>query len=220
MRILDQIFKNAIVQVAQSCSRSDLEKIAQAHQARFDYTIRVLTAPDLALQRAVRDAAIADTGEFPEQLAAILTVWLSPAFRVVSTRLDVPTFFPAGSLGQPVGTVIVEDTTDFPPAGTFLVNTSQFYEQVIGYTGKTPTSFTGCTGGGGSAGQGNVITARIAGLDTSASAAQTRKDLFIAAFTRRSENTIGALNFINDKHVWSWNEIEPPVETRIQVPAF
>lgn len=134
MIILDQIFKNEIAKVAQSYSRSAIQEIVQAHQARFDYIIRVLTTnnqygrPDLDLQRAIRDAAIADASDslFPQQLAAILTAWLSPALQ-----------------------------------GT--------------------------------------------GTPNSAYAATRKREAFLAAFTRRSQNAIGALNFINDKHIWSWN---------------
>ncbi len=42
----------------------------------------------------------------------------------------------------------VEDTTDFPASGTFTLVTPDD-DQVITYTGKTSTSFTGCSGGSG-----------------------------------------------------------------------
>lgn len=208
MRIADQIFKNEIAQVAHFYSRSVITEIVQAHQSRFDYIIRALTAPR-PVQTAIRDAAIADTGEslFPQQLAAILTVWLSPQFTGMAhtTSLDVPTFLPT-SIGQPAGTIIVEPN-GFPTVGTFRIQSSRG-EQIIRYTGKTNTSFTGCTGGNGaSAGQGNVIT-EVPDYDISPSAVKARRDAFVAAFTRRSQNAIGALNFINSKHIWSW---KPPL---------
>lgn len=61
---------------------------------------------------------------------------------VVSTMLAVPFTFPAG-------TVTVVDTTNFPASGAFRINSSNG-SQLVTYTGKTPTQFTGCTGGSGS----------------------------------------------------------------------
>lgn len=208
MRVTDIFLKYNIVKASTTLPLAYLNDISGKQQLRQDYMLRVFNAP-IDIQIAVRDAAAADSRSALKQFAGILTALLSPPFRSVTTRLDVPATFPGGSLGQPEGTVIVEDTTYFPTAGTFWIPTSQFYETVIGYTGKTPTSFTGCTGGGGSAGQGNVITARTVSattpsglLDMSDSAIQARKDLFIAAFTRRSQNTIGALKVINGEHIW------------------
>ena len=52
-------------------------------------------------------------------------------------------FYP---VGQPVAannvTITVDDTTNFSPAGTILIGT-----ELISYTGKTATTFTGCTRG-------------------------------------------------------------------------
>jgi predicted phage tail protein len=66
------------------------------------------------------------------------------------TALDVPVTLPAGTVSA--------DTDGFPIAGSFYINTSGGSQQLITYTGKTATQFTGCTGGTGSAGSGNVIT--------------------------------------------------------------
>jgi hypothetical protein len=56
----------------------------------------------------------------------------------------------AGSNGQtlPQATINVVSTTAFPTSGILLINTS-LGAQIINYTGKTPTTFTGCTGGSG-----------------------------------------------------------------------
>lgn len=218
MKTIDIMLKDQVVRMATSLPKATISALTVQQQLYSDYLLKVLNAP-IDTQIAVRNAAAASGKNAIEQLSRILTALLSPAFRTVTTSLDAPTTLPAGSLGQPIGTVLAGDTTDFPASGMFRLNTSQA-GQLVSYTGKTPASFTGCTGGSGSAGQGNVITFVTFEFDISAAEIQARRDTFIAAFTRRSRHAIGALTFINDKHIWSWNEIQPPVETRIQVPAF
>jgi len=46
-------------------------------------------------------------------------------------------------------TINVLDTTGFPASGTFTAVLPDRFGQVVTYTGKTTTSFTGCTGGTG-----------------------------------------------------------------------
>lgn len=204
MKIFDIALKNAIAKTSTSFPLASVTSLASKLQTRCDYLLKVCLAPP-DVQIALRNAIASDNRKFPQYVVSTLAVLLSSQFTGIShtTSLDVPTTLPAGSLGQPVGTVIVEDTTasgGFPSAGTFLLNTSNG-QQTVSYTGKTSTSFTGCTGGSGSAGQGNVITE---GGVPSVAEAEARKDLFIAAFTRRFRNAIGALNYINSLHVWSW----------------
>ncbi len=55
-------------------------------------------------------------------------------------NLYVQTRLTAAVLDDAV-TVNVDDTTAFPDGGNFYLNS-----QIVAYTGKTPTSFTGCTG--------------------------------------------------------------------------
>lgn len=199
MIILDQIFKNSIARVAQSYPRSVIQEIVQAHQVRFDYIIRVLAAPR-PLQMAIRDAAIADTGEFPQQLAAILTAWLSPALQGPAVTQLGPGAILA-PLSPPI-TINAVDTSLFLPSGSFRFNSGK----IINYTGKTGTTFTGCTSPttlGGLGSGGSVITQ--VGAFPSAAEASAKRDLFKVAFTRRSQNAMGALTFINEKHIWSWN---------------
>jgi len=82
----------------------------------------------------------------------------APIQNYAATTLDVPVTLPAG-------TVTAVSTVGFPVAGSFLMNTSGGAGQVVQYTGKTATQFTGCTGGTGSAGQGNTIAAVLPGFD-------------------------------------------------------
>lgn len=54
------------------------------------------------------------------------------------------------------GTYNVADTTGFPASGTFSLVTPSG-TQTITYTGKTATTFTGCTGGTGTLKRGDVV---------------------------------------------------------------
>jgi titin len=70
-----------------------------------------------------------------------------------------PTTIAAGSNGDslPAGTIDVASTTGFAGSGTILVTTSAG-TQTVTYTGTTPTSFTGCSGGTGVMGTGGAVT--------------------------------------------------------------
>jgi len=65
------------------------------------------------------------------------------SFTTLDPRPTPGNFYP---VGQPVAannvTITVDDTTNFSPAGTILIGT-----ELISYTAKTPTTFTGCTRG-------------------------------------------------------------------------
>lgn len=65
--------------------------------------------------------------------------WGNAATRVTSASHDV---------ALPAATINVADTTGFPASGSFTLVGSSAY-QTIAYTGKTSTTFTGCTGGTG-----------------------------------------------------------------------
>jgi len=61
----------------------------------------------------------------------------------------------------PTSTINVDDTTDYDATANAIdVETDQGWQTVL-YTGKTATSFTGCTGGSGVINTGNKIGARI-----------------------------------------------------------
>lgn len=68
-----------------------------------------------------------------------------------------------GSHTLPQATITVLDTTDFASSGTFYL-----HDQLITYTGKTSTTFTGCSGGTGTFGTGAFISppAPTSGLKT------------------------------------------------------
>jgi hypothetical protein len=72
----------------------------------------------------------------------------SPGNVTIKTRSwqpPVPTLTSSvGAQTLPAATFIVADTSAFPSAGLFVTG-----GQVVKYTGKTGSSFTGCTGGGG-----------------------------------------------------------------------
>jgi hypothetical protein len=79
--------------------------------------------------------------------------------RPPTTSVNILTTLPV----PPPGTLIVNSTNGFtPPPGTIYVATSNGV-QPVAYTGTTPNSFTGCTGGTGSAGQGAPVFAQSPG---------------------------------------------------------
>lgn len=67
----------------------------------------------------------------------------------------------SGSNGNilPQSTINVLDTTLFPSSGALIINSSSGLNTVF-YTGKTPTSFTGCSGGAGTIFTGNSVKDR------------------------------------------------------------
>jgi hypothetical protein len=74
--------------------------------------------------------------------------------RTRSWQPPVPTLTTStGAQTLPTGTFNVADTTAFPAAGLFAVGGN-----VVRYTGKTATSFTGCTGGAGAIATGAGVS--------------------------------------------------------------
>jgi hypothetical protein len=65
------------------------------------------------------------------------------SFTGITRGTNPGNFYP---IGQPVAannvTITVDSTTDFPPAGIFIIG-----NELISYTGVSPTTFTGCTRG-------------------------------------------------------------------------
>ena len=57
----------------------------------------------------------------------------------------------------PTSTLTVVSTTGYPPIGTIYIQTNANGSQAVNYTGKTTTTFTGCTGGTGSLSVGNYV---------------------------------------------------------------
>lgn len=207
-KIFDIILKDHLVRMATNIPQATLNAITISQQSRIDYVLKVLNAStdiQIAVRAAAQAAALNDN-LFANQFADFLDIWLSPVFRLITTTVQYTVIFPTGSFFVQV------DALEFPPSGSFLLNTSNG-SQLVNYTGREASlffpglaHFTGCTGGSGSAEPGTVVTAAIEDLAVSPSAIQARKDLFIAAFTRRSQNAIGALSFINDMHVWEGDE--------------
>lgn len=78
---------------------------------------------------------------FDTSLAATTTVSGAQTLPTPTTSIPVPTY-----------TLTVASTTGFPAAGTIRVQ-----NQVVLYTGKTATTFTGCTGGLGAIANGAAV---------------------------------------------------------------
>jgi hypothetical protein len=66
----------------------------------------------------------------------------------------------AGSNGAalPQATINVVSTTNFPTSGTITIYNNANAAQTITYTGKTATTFTGCSGGTGTLATGGVVS--------------------------------------------------------------
>jgi hypothetical protein len=64
---------------------------------------------------------------------------------------NIPTFLTGGTypFTLPQATINVASTANFPPYGGTIVITHGSTSDVVTYTGTTPTSFTGCSGGTG-----------------------------------------------------------------------
>ena len=75
-----------------------------------------------------------------------------------STYVLPNTTIAAGSNGQalPQGTINVASTEGFEDSGYIVVRISLIH-RVVKYTGKTATTFTGCTGGVGTMATGNLV---------------------------------------------------------------
>lgn len=63
-----------------------------------------------------------------------------------------------GVVSFPQSTINVVSTTNFPSSGTLVLSTDFNGYQFVTYTGTTPTSFTGCSGGTGTASIGSQVT--------------------------------------------------------------
>lgn len=68
----------------------------------------------------------------------------------------------SNGVSLPTGTINVTSTTTFPTSGVLLVTTSAG-NQIVGFTGKNATQFTGCTGGTGTMSTGGAVISAIAG---------------------------------------------------------
>jgi len=91
--------------------------------------------------------------------AAVPTYWQAARKAVVVRAAGKKTTL-SGSHSFPTGTINVADTTGFPSSGTIIVVdtlTPPYAQTEIAYTGKTGTSFTGCTGGTGTFASGNSV---------------------------------------------------------------
>ncbi len=71
----------------------------------------------------------------------------------------------SNGVSLPTGTINVSDTTTFPSGGYLNVQTTEGTQLVI-YTGKTATTFTGCTGGIGSMTTGGSVSIGFPGSGT------------------------------------------------------
>lgn len=194
MKIFDIMLKDEVVRAATSLPKATLNAMAVNHQNRIDYVFRVLNASS-DIQIAVRaKAQLLNDHMFSNQLVDILDIWFSSQFTGIAHWTTL-----SGFVTLPQETIVVDSTSDFPSIGELQIGS-----QIVSYTGKMQGqdfgSFTGCTGGSGGPYTGVVNEAGV----PSAAEAEERRDLFIAAFTRRSKNAIGALNYINGLHVWSW----------------
>ena len=71
---------------------------------------------------------------------------------------SVSTSIASGSNGQSLPQVIINvfSTNGFPTSGTISVITN-FGSQIVSYTGTTPTTFTGCSGGSGTMSTNNSV---------------------------------------------------------------
>jgi hypothetical protein len=91
----------------------------------------------------------------------------------------------------PQSTINVVSTTDFASAGTFFIVTSGGALQYITYTGKTSTTFTGCTGGTLTINASNPIST-LSQLVMSANATATNASASITIGGER-EGALGAI---------------------------
>lgn len=127
------------------------------------------TAPDGALVYKTGDAASRYLGAYVADATGILPVYktgCSYLFRrslIASTRLLAATLtgttiaVASNGVALPTGTINVASTAAFASAGTIYVVTGSGL-QTVAYTGKTGTSFTGCTGGVGNMATGGAVS--------------------------------------------------------------
>jgi len=84
-------------------------------------------------------------------------------FNTIDLFPAVSTLTTAATLTFPVTTIAVGSTTGFTSSGTIMVSTSTNGIQSVMYTGTTPTSFTGVTGGTGTVLINSSVTQSTAG---------------------------------------------------------
>lgn len=219
MFTIDLMLKETVVRTATSFPKATVSAIIDRQESRHDYLLRFFNAP-ITTQIAVRDAAAED--EAHSQLARILTVLLSPPLDFTSSNPngDGPTIRPPsaavwnGALGlsfgaAPTGKVLryeigndsVEATPDVSSSSTVWDYTSSFL--LFSASSHSPLIVKARYFIGSDPASDQSLTAYRIDLDA---LAQSNKAQVIAAFTRRSQNAIGALKFINDKHIWSGHE--------------
>jgi phage tail sheath gpL-like len=80
---------------------------------------------------------------------------------------DYKTTIAAGSDGAslPQATINVASAASFPSSGTIYVTTAAVGLQAVTYSGKTGTSFTGCSGGTGAMATGGAVYSAASGHD-------------------------------------------------------
>jgi len=99
-----------------------------------------------------------DIGVREGQYVAFGTALASSNNQIPSTAVITSS---SNNVTLPTSTINVDDTTDYDATDNAIdVETDQGWQTVL-YTGKTATSFTGCTGGTGVINTGNRIGARI-----------------------------------------------------------
>ena len=101
---------------------------------------------------------LADTAAVPSAVATIVQSFLLAAtsagvrgvFRWWSSTSSTLTFpaaaFLSGAVLVGATTLSVDSTAGFPDAGTLSIDLAGGLEDIVSYTGRTATSFTGCTG--------------------------------------------------------------------------
>ncbi len=102
------------------------------------------------------------------------TVFFGDDYGKVVTGTGVPntpsTTIASGSNSAvlPQATINVADASTFPISGTIMIATTASNYEIVSYTGKTSTSFTGCTGGSGTLSTGSLVSTQniITGIPT------------------------------------------------------
>lgn len=136
------------------------------HNAGGTGNIRLLGAQDAILTAGVVIAFVYDAAQGAWQEArrsgagigatvatTVAGLGAGTAGKVGWIRLMPSTYNAGGSLALPAATITVGDTTEFATSGTLTTPNG-----VITYTGKTATTFTGCTGGVGTLAANAPIT--------------------------------------------------------------
>lgn len=121
----------------------------------------------------------------------------------LSTKLAVATQL-NGGVTLPTGTVTVDDTSTFPSSGNFVT-----FGQTVAYTGKTGTTFTGCTGGTGAIPSRALVMGTTGFLNTDTQAGGvgeiTGAGSGGTAYARKSVTLAASTNGIITLSAVSWN---------------